>query len=99
MDNNSIENYKRLEARYDAKRAKYEAQTAYYEHLLVGSRLRPCHYYPVTIEHDGIRWTCTYLGSDAAVGYGESPQEAMNAFDKMWQGVANELDGTDSLDG
>lgn len=80
----------KLAAFYKAKKAQEESTLALYEAILKGSMLRPCHFYPVNIDHDGLRWVCKYAGSDEAVGYGDSPSAAMTAFDKMWQGGKND---------
>jgi hypothetical protein len=88
----------KAEAFLKAETAKHNNTCAQYKTLLEGSRLRPCHFYPVTVEHDGLRWICQYLGCDEAVGYGDSPSDACSAFDAMWYGT-KASDGSDSVDG
>ena len=68
------------------EKAQIEMNTASLEYILAGNRLRPCHCYPIKIKHDGIRWQCESAIADGAIGYGDSPGEAMTAFDKMWVG-------------
>ena len=76
-----------LEAQINVALARENLQAAQYTSVLIGSRLRPCHMYPVSLDHDGLRWVCKYLGCDLAVAYGESPAGAFLAFDNMWMGL------------
>jgi hypothetical protein len=82
----STEASKKAEAFCRSQEAAQDQLASKYRCILEGSRLRPCHFYPVTISHDGLRWTCFYLGCEAAVGYGDSPSAACAAFDTMWYG-------------
>ena len=57
--------------------------------------LRPSMSYPVSISLDGSRWVCS-LETDpdplkCPVAYGESPRQACENFDCLWNGAAEFL--------
>ena len=57
--------------------------------------LRPSLSYPVNIKLDGSRWVCT-LETDAdpakcPIAYGDSPRQACENFDCLWNGAADFL--------
>lgn len=67
--------------------AIFKVRTAEFMATQEGARIRPCHMYPVKIYHNEITWVCESAHSTAAVGCGDSPNEAMIAFDYMWMGI------------
>lgn len=70
--------------------AQREAAASAHNEVVSGSRLRPSHYCPISIEYDDIRWSCKHINCVEAVAYGNSPEEAMMNFDKMWLGIVKE---------
>ena len=75
--------------------AKATMDVAEYQKQLVMQEFRPSHMYPVSMHHDGFRWVCRYVAGpqvlleDATAGveaYGESPEQAMQSFDRLWIG-------------
>ena len=79
-------------AQYKLAREKFKAASAQMEFVQAMARVRPSHLYPVKIYHNQVTWVCEYTGDENAVGCGDSPNEAMIAFDNTWLGL-NGLDG------
>lgn len=57
--------------------------------------LRPSYTFPVNVKLDGTRWVC-YLETDpdplkCPIAYGESPAQACENFDNLWNGNAEFL--------
>jgi len=90
--------------------AKASADVAEYQKRLIMQEFRPSRLYPVMMHHDGFRWVCRYVAGpqalleDATSGveaYGESPEQAMQNFDRLWIGELTETpdDGTEDQTG
>ena len=75
--------------------AKASADAAEYHKRLVMQEFRPSHMYPVSMQHDGFRWVCRYVAGPQVLledetsgveAYGQSPEQAMQNFDRLWIG-------------
>lgn len=89
MRNTELENINLAKARSEAKEAGYNAMAAQYKALLIGQQLRPSFSIAVDISHDGLRWKCQAVTVPDAVSFGDTPAEALSAFDLVWNGKAN----------
>lgn len=68
---------------------RIKAETAQLVYLQQTYKLRPSHIYPCKIYHNNVTWVCEFTGTKDAVGCGDSPSDAMVAFDNMWLGIQN----------
>ena len=77
-----------------AERSESKANQALLEATRATFAVRPSHIYPVKVYHNDVTWVCESSWSEHAVGCGDSPHAAMQAFDDMWIG-----DSDASMDG
>ena len=69
-----------------SEEAKSQADQALFEATRATFAIRPSHIYPVKVYHNDVTWVCESSWSEHAVGCGDSPSAAMQAFDAMWRG-------------
>ena len=68
---------------------QYEMATASNIHTLSEELLRPCNIKKPRVFKDGDAW-CALLGENlmgGVCGFGKTPEEACQAFDKEWRGL------------
>ena len=75
-------------------------KTAQYEMIHVGMGLRPSRQLPISVVRDGSRWVCIFETDPdplkCVIAYGESPEQATQNFDMLWNGAPGFiLDGDD----
>ena len=61
------------------------------EHLAVAMSFRPSRQLPICVVRDGGRWVCTFETDPdplkCVTAYGDSPEQATQNFDALWNGT------------
>ena len=75
--------------------ASTNLQTAQLRAVYALNVLKPSFNFPVRVYLDGSRWVCIYDTNEdmlkCPVAYGESPKQACDNFDNLWNGDAEFL--------
>ena len=81
-----------MKAQVELQILQSKAESAKFQAIYEMYRLRPCHVYPVRVYHNDVTWVCESTSCENAVGCGDSPKEAQQAFDDMWMGFKRDGD-------
>ena len=75
---------------------KYKTDLADLELLIARLSLLPHNCLPITVTRDGSRWVCMYECHPdplrCVIAYGESPKQACENFDNLWNGTGYVLE-------